>query len=534
MAGLRPGDQDRVAAETAKILASQIFERSPVLSRLLSYLVDMTAAGTSPSSVQVAVEGLGRNPDDSLECSNYARAAVGRLRREIARYYSTLSQDEEIYIEPETYLVRLRTGAKPSGLAASRGPARGQRPVRRLSLLAAGLFVVLAAGIGLLTFSASKDKKVWQSRNFPRVSVAETNPGPGGACYNAMISALGGYAGISLVEHNVPADYQVRILPVVQRQEQGHLFQLIHLARNRILWSRSLVGENACGDEERVSALAHAIASPSGLIEARERITADPHTPYGCWLQFTRGIKTFNTASNNDLRECASNWFAADSEDPVAALLFSWTLMDRASLELSDSGRTRLLRQALAILNEAALLNSDFALLQIARMRVLTLLARHEPAVAAARKALELGGDNPIITGMAGAGLAMWNDPEGERILLARSGDRLPWEHTGLFFVAMMRDDPQAASAQLAQLEEYDGGQPVLQIFRAAYLSRIGKKAEAEAVIAGLERDPRIWLAGRDRIMERLPIGPEAKKQLKRWLSATADAEKRAPGPVPT
>jgi hypothetical protein len=162
-------------------------------------------------------------------------------------------------------------------------------------------------------------------------------------------------------------------------------------------------------------------------------------------------------------------------------------------------------------------------------MRVLSLLGDRDAAVQAARKALQLGKNNPIIAGMAGAGLAMWNDPEGERILLARTSERLPWEHAGLFFVAMMRDDPQAAGEQLAELAEYDAGQPVLKIFRAAHLSRIGKHEQARAVLESLERDPRVWVAGRDAITERLPIGPEAKRQLTDWLSASTSASPLAP-----
>src|SRR3546814_9460416 len=60
------GDSDRIVAEELeRLLASPLFVRSPVLSRLLQFLVDHRLRGgrSAPKAYAIATEALGRSAD---------------------------------------------------------------------------------------------------------------------------------------------------------------------------------------------------------------------------------------------------------------------------------------------------------------------------------------------------------------------------------------------------------------------------------------------------------------------------------------
>ena len=85
------GDSDRIIAdELARLLDSPLFVRSPVLTRLLQYLVDHRLQGnrTAPKAYAIATEALGRSADFDPAVDSYPRVMVGRLRNLLDRYYA--------------------------------------------------------------------------------------------------------------------------------------------------------------------------------------------------------------------------------------------------------------------------------------------------------------------------------------------------------------------------------------------------------------------------------------------------------------
>lgn len=88
-----------------------MFQRSPVLSGLLRYLVDETIqgrAGTLKSFI-VAVDALGRKEDFDSASDSSARVQMGRLRKALEGYYKTNAPNDGacIYLLPGSYIVRL-------------------------------------------------------------------------------------------------------------------------------------------------------------------------------------------------------------------------------------------------------------------------------------------------------------------------------------------------------------------------------------------------------------------------------------------
>jgi hypothetical protein len=88
-----------------------VFQRSPVLSGLLRYLVNETIAGRAATlkSFIVAVDALGRKEDFDSASDSSARVQMGRLRKALETYYThnTAVDSECIYLQPGSYIVRL-------------------------------------------------------------------------------------------------------------------------------------------------------------------------------------------------------------------------------------------------------------------------------------------------------------------------------------------------------------------------------------------------------------------------------------------
>src|SRR3546814_14866934 len=102
------GDSDRIVAEELeRLLASPLFVRSPVLSRLLQFLVDHRLRGgrSAPKDSAIATEALGRSADFDPAIDNYPRVMVGRLRAQLDHDYDDI---------PSTPRLRVATGRHAS------------------------------------------------------------------------------------------------------------------------------------------------------------------------------------------------------------------------------------------------------------------------------------------------------------------------------------------------------------------------------------------------------------------------------------
>ncbi len=78
--------------ELALVLQSPEFVRSPVLRKLLEYLVEQTLAGNGErlKAYQIAVDGLGRDDGFDPQSDSYPRVQVGRLRKMLDLHYAAL------------------------------------------------------------------------------------------------------------------------------------------------------------------------------------------------------------------------------------------------------------------------------------------------------------------------------------------------------------------------------------------------------------------------------------------------------------
>lgn len=89
-------DPNALQGELALVMQSPEFVRSPVLRRLLEYLVEQTLAGHGErlKAYQIAVEGLGRDDSFDPQSDSYPRVQVGRLRKMLDLHYAALAPDQ--------------------------------------------------------------------------------------------------------------------------------------------------------------------------------------------------------------------------------------------------------------------------------------------------------------------------------------------------------------------------------------------------------------------------------------------------------
>lgn len=107
----RTGFDTKLSAETTAVLSNAVFRRSPVLAKLLRFLVDETIKGHGDAlkSYAVAVDGLGRPETFDSASDSSARVQMVRLRKALESYYAKHGPVDDLclYLQPGSYRVRL-------------------------------------------------------------------------------------------------------------------------------------------------------------------------------------------------------------------------------------------------------------------------------------------------------------------------------------------------------------------------------------------------------------------------------------------
>lgn len=539
-----PGQMNRIRTLSELLLEDPVFRRSPVLARLLRYLVEKTAAGEPIKSYSIAFDGLGRPNHDLADADTYARVAVARLRKTLAAYYATHQAAEQIQIDSGTYHVRLATDPLAQTASESRasapaaianepeviGPLHGLLRGRQIAwVLSISLFALFAIAIlGWQKLSKHEDATKWEA-SFPILVVVSDDtgkgipPGESEAQKQEFIASLDQYNGF-LVADRPPdtADFVVRISNSSLRRAPSQTVTLTERTTGIVVWAETFPVPETGGLGQITESAVAAIAPPNGALLGYLRAKGyDVNTPIGCWLRYTEGVQAFNTARDEDLRHCAMTWYDTTPNRRHAAFLYAWTLIDSASISRDPSERASALKQAFAIIRTAITLHPDFPLFYIAAMRGYALEGDRPMVIQSARDAMRAGGHNRLVVGMAASTLAYWNDPVGEQTLLVLASydeQAYPWEHVGLFVSAMMRDDTTAAGRQIADIEKFENGQPLLLIVKAAYAARMGHPNQANDALVRLRANPVVRVLGVRSVVDRLPIAPEVAQRLRQWL----------------
>lgn len=117
--------EDELRRETQRVLESLIFQRSPVQSQLLRYLLARTLEdGPPPTQYEIAVDGLGKDPDFDLANDSYPRVQMSRLRSNLDSYYAREAPGNglRLVVEAGRYVLDLERVA-PASAPATTGAA---------------------------------------------------------------------------------------------------------------------------------------------------------------------------------------------------------------------------------------------------------------------------------------------------------------------------------------------------------------------------------------------------------------------------
>ncbi|SNS79492.1 tetratricopeptide repeat protein [Sphingopyxis indica] len=126
-------DAERIIGEELeRLLASPLFVRSPVLSRLLQFLAEHQLRGGRgvPKAYAIATEALGRSADFDPAVDSYPRVMVGRLRSLLDRYYADTAWVHRLRVPQGSYeLVVQHRASPPARVAAEEDDVTAAAPV---------------------------------------------------------------------------------------------------------------------------------------------------------------------------------------------------------------------------------------------------------------------------------------------------------------------------------------------------------------------------------------------------------------------
>lgn len=534
---IRPGDalRRKADAELDAIESDPAFQRSPVMRRLLRFLVTETLAGRGDKlkSYAIAVEALGREPSFDPQTDSYPRVQVARLRKLLDAYYAHTAPvgDVQIRVPSGGYAVEFVGGAP----AATEKIVKSKTGIAHYAIIGGAAFALLLAAI----FFWRTDENVWRVRNFPTIYLAPVTALDAMQEQRAaaidltagLSDGLDRFTAIDVVNAPSPAvDYRLdttlRAVPGGTRIN----VMLTQLDTGRVVWSRSGLREVIEGRifdvDELAATLSARLEQPAGVIHADgDQRNIDINTPYGCWLALRSYWQMMPPEDEPAVRACVMTWATENPKSAMAHGARSWFLAQDA-LKLKGKARDDLLAQAHQEAQKAVNLQPNDPGAQYSLMRTALYLGRERQARAAADRVVFLNGNNPEFMSGVAMFKIMMGDADGEAVLrkaLSLHANPPQWVQSGLFFAAVARDDGPAALAAAKELQA-PAGTPLQHAMMAMALARSGRMAEARAHWAEAVEVDRQYAENPARIFDPLPLAPAIRERSLQWLMRAASA----------
>jgi len=526
-----PGAVDRIiATELESLLDSPMFTRSPVLSRLLQFLVEHRLRGgrSSPKAYAIATEALGRSEDFDPAVDSYPRVMVGRLRSLLDRYYADTPWVHRLRVPQGSYevVVQYRSPPPPARSAedpaddgdvkASAAPAVPGRPSvsggtagRRdrgarfgrwlvvLVLLALALFTLwtLRGGsdrlfvgdpvpVPLIEVSAPVAGNMPQSRALARALDGKLRDG---LRRFDMIDLLSSKAPGSKVAGTSDYRLDTSLVRTIEGNADVTLV-LNRVADQRAIWSQQLrLTEQETPEFEAIEPLIAQIAGDYGVI-VRDQVQRQPDNfspGYPCLAQFNRMRQMRNVANAKQVDTCLRATIKANPRDPVTLTALSLVRYgDWQPQRTTPAGRTAFAEaRALAQRSYESSPNSSVGLFAMARANFYMGNCAGGNAMGDAAVAL-----NPYDADMSGfLGLFKMTcgmGPEGEALL--RRSLQLDSSYPGvpavtLAFTLSQRGEQEEARRILDHMPSPSNMEPQYMMVRAIVQARQGQVAEARA-----------------------------------------------------
>ena len=519
-----PGEVDRIIAEELEaLLDSPMFTRSPVLSRLLQFLVEHRLRGgrSSPKAYAIATEALGRSEDFDPAVDSYPRVMVGRLRSLLDRYYADTPWVHRLRVPQGSYEVVVQYRSAPpsarsaddppegddvkaaavqSGLARTTAHARPSRPGGRGSRFGRWIVVLILLALALFTLWTLREGsgRLFVGDPVP-VPLLEVSPPVAGNLpqSRARARALDGklrdglrrFELVDLLSSKAPGgaaartgDYRLdtSLVRTVEGDTDVTLV-LNRVADQRAIWSQQMrLTSDQTPEFTAIEPLIAQLVGDYGVI-VRDQIQRQPDNyaaGFPCLAQFNRMRQMRNAITAKQVDTCLRATIEATPRDPVALTALSLVRYgDWQPQRLTPAGREALGEaRALALRSYESSPNSAAGLFAMARANFYSGNCAGGNAMGDAAIAL-----NPYDADMSGFlglfKLACGQAEEGEALL--RRSLQLDASYPGvpgvtLAFVVSQRGEQEEAQRILDQMPSPSNMEPQYMMVRAIVLARQG------------------------------------------------------------
>lgn len=315
-------------SEADRALADRVFQRSPVQSRLLRFLVELAMNGAPPpTQFQIAVDGLGKSSDFDLVNDSYPRVQISRLRSNLENFYARSPREDgvRLILRPGQYRIELEQPApvrqsQPALLSDEQSAQQAPEPhvsdpkapvaAPRCLILATLLVVVVSAGALIADYFFTHDYADNGSREGPpsqaerpMIVVDASTRGLGStddnervlvqsaiqAAENQLAHSMISTTSFADIKHE-QGDYRLAI-NFTNVPDSALIVATVILAgdEGEALFSEKLTADpaNPSGFNRQIEATIITITAPQGVI-ARDKLSDTPLAPpnsYQCFLR---------------------------------------------------------------------------------------------------------------------------------------------------------------------------------------------------------------------------------------------------------
>lgn len=467
--------------ELQSVIMSPDFARAPIMKRLLSFLVDETAAGRGDQlkAYSVAVDGLGRAPDYDARADSYPRVQVGRLRRMLDSYYSSAATTGglRLTIPSGRYKVALQSPRpqidEPAGLPAAQ--VLPERPLAFGWQVALLLLLIMASAVVILRVVPMRMTAPDAGRERPLLDLAGVQMADKSELGNLVRATL--LNGLSrsgmydlravrrtglLDPHSETARYRLSA-DLIGSARPRLFLRLSSLSPERLIWSGDISlphGQDLDGDElDRVLAPAIAtIGRVNGVIanhQLQENGGAEA-IGYSCILLYHHYRNDRTDRELEHVRRCirrSLDLYPNDADLQAAAAQLSIEKMVNSRTDPSE--RPSLLLNARRYSQISTSLDPSNPWSNAARARIAVVRRACPQAIGFALRAAELQPYDPTLLADAGVYLLDCNDPRAEKLIrraIALDDNPEGRFYAPLLLLAISRDDRMLAREALMHM----------------------------------------------------------------------------------
>jgi len=473
---------DEVRAAAERIIASDVFSRSPQLGAFLHFIVDAVLQGKGDriKAYTIGVEVLRRDSRFDPQLDPIVRVEATRLRRAIERYYTGSGARDPIIIDlPRgSYVPTFRwadaagSHIEPVKNAAWLGWHVLHQPPTFASIVAIATLAVLAlagvvvyerrgpgihlAGIEARGVDAGSASPLPVSNGMPTIQIEPlrtigTPPAQGLLPEHLHAKISDAFARFDTINVSSiaarKADYRLAGTLEYSGGVTNAWFTLNSTAEGKVVWSRTFehlqgAGEGGATGDAIVIALTNSLLQSYGVIRSRDHArqlgsnSGDPR--YRCILEAADAMRTGDRRTHDAARDCLEQLTMADPSFGVGLIFLSMMYSREFQLEYEPrASDPPALDRALRTVRQAIALHPEDSRAYLALMVIQFNRRDLAAALAAGEKSVTLNKYDMLALGEYGGRLIFAGDIENGMKKLREAGAhgavRPAWHHIYMF-----------------------------------------------------------------------------------------------------